>query len=227
MKKSFALLFISGLLTSCSENEIIKESISLEYDNTIYYSTFYSLGATDTPQVNWQGETGIFRLEASDTIASNVSVDSISGVIKWNNFLPLGAHSIDIEASNSQSSTIASLEINNQFSGRFQGGLSADLEPEFFPNKMFVQFNSDNKFLVESVFETVGNGNWWLDEEGTLKVTYTNSETKKKTSLFTTEIIAEESEAFIMGFWIEGEFPNEEDLEDYIEGSFKFRLISK
>ncbi len=229
MKNLIFLLTIAWIFSACSKNETQpqpeSEPLTLSYDSTTLVGSFYQQGISGSPEINWQGDSGIFKIVTS---TEHITIDSSTGVISWDKQLPVGLNSVGVAATNSSGDVQITVEILNQFGGEFRGGLSKEFDPDVFPNKMVVVFLKESKFTSSAGFnEAIGVGKWWLDEEmSNVKVTYNIVGIEGKTSLQTENIVLEKSGAYIEGFWFKGEFPSPGSIISP-EGSFRFNLIIK
>lgn len=124
--KSFhklSLLVAIAIITfSCSDDEsgdtveIMKPIVT--YTGPHLNADFYTPGTTSAPTVEWNGDVGSFSISPE---IEGLSINSTTGEISWSNLLPLGTHNFDAVATNAAGQTTISMELENIFSGVFEG----------------------------------------------------------------------------------------------------------
>lgn len=80
---------------------------NLVYAGSPYTTDFGTAGNSGTPTVNWHGETGTFNNGNAASLPGGISVNINTGVITWNNTVPVGTYTINITAVNSAGPSVA------------------------------------------------------------------------------------------------------------------------
>ena len=172
LKTILTTLIISTLIISCSKDND---------DNTISAPTnfeypaggpipFYTHGDTGSPSINWNNDTGIFTL---DNTYTGVNINEITGVLSWNEDLPLHENHINVTATNSAEIAQTTVLFLHQFSGNFSGGHNLDPNSIMIPNNnLNVTFNVDGTLSITDHIETV-SGTWLFNTAGKLICSYT------------------------------------------------------
>jgi len=164
--------FISLLLFSCSKDS---DDNSVSAPTDFEYPTggpvpFYTHGSTGTPTINWNNDIGTFTL---DNNYMGVSIDENTGVLSWNEDLPLHENYINVTATNSAGIAQTTVLFLHQFSGVFNGGHNLDPTSTMIPNNnLNITFNVDGTLNITDHIETV-SGTWSFNNAGKLICNYT------------------------------------------------------
>ena len=160
MKKIILLLFVSiTLLFSCTDMD---DRLAVVPPSDFYYLgslpiPFYTHGNSGLPNINWGNETGIFTL--NDTYLG-VGVDATTGVLSWNENLPIGDNTVLVTATNSAGAAIATVIFQHQFSGQFNGGYNNNPNSTIVTaTNLNITFNVNETMSITDSGTTV-NGTW-------------------------------------------------------------------
>lgn len=154
MNKRLFILVITLICFSCGTDMDDKLTVSPPSD--FHYLgglpiPFYTHGDSDLPSINWGNEVGLFSLNA---LYTGISVNSSTGIISWNENLPLGENTIQVNATNSVGTAIATVLAYHQFGGHFNGGYNMD------PNSTVVSLaNLNITFNVDGTMSITDSGN--------------------------------------------------------------------
>lgn len=152
MRKNIFYLFISIFMFSSCANDV---DDLIEPPSDFYYTgslpiPFYTNGNSGVPNIDWGNEIGFYNLNAA---YPGVGVDTQTGVLSWNENLPIGENTIRVTATNSAGSAVATVLFLHQFSGQFDGGYNSD------PNSTIVTTsNLDITFNVNETMSVTDNG---------------------------------------------------------------------
>jgi len=157
-------------LISCSSD---KDDTTISAPSDFYYPgevpiSFYTHGSV-APNIDWGNETGTYALDMNYT---GVSLDETTGVLSWNEDLPLGSNIVLVTATNSAGNATTSPNLLHQFSGQFNGAYNTDANP-ITPTtvNMNVTFNVDETMSITDNTTTT-NGTWAFNLAGKLFCTY-------------------------------------------------------
>ena len=127
------IILLLTLSFSCSnEDDTPQVTIpTVNYSNTNVSATFFQVGNTSAPAVNWNGNQGTFAMANSIT---SLSIDANTGVLSWTKALAPGEHNIEVIASNSAGQTSRNITITNPLQGFLVGnyGGSGYFDVDFF-----------------------------------------------------------------------------------------------
>lgn len=174
MRTVFALFLVvtgSVYLTSCSPDY---DDIIVEAPSDFYYLgdlpiPFYTNGSTGLPNIDWGNEAGVFTLNET---YPGVSINSSTGVLSWNEDLPLGENLIGVTATNSAGFAVTTVLFLHQFGGVFNGGYNSDPASTVIPSANLVLDISENGTLTLIDSGETGTGTWSFNAEGDLICTY-------------------------------------------------------
>lgn len=131
---------------------------------------FYTNGSTGVPNIDWGNETGIFTLNGT---YQGVSINETTGVLSWNEDLPLGENIISVTATNSAGFAVTSVLFLHQFGGQFAGGYNSDPASTTIPSaNLAINFNVNNTFSITDNGVN-GSGAWSFNPQGALVCEYT------------------------------------------------------
>jgi len=172
VKVLFIFFFSIPFLVSCAD-DIDDNIVSAPSD--FYYLgelpiPFYTNGNTDFPNIDWGNESGIFTLNDN---YQGVSINSSTGVLTWNEDLPLGENIISVTATNTAGFAVTSVLFLHQFGGEFTGGYNSDPGSTTVPvSNLFINFNVNGTLSITDNGET-GTGTWSFNPQGALVCEYT------------------------------------------------------
>lgn len=151
----FSLLAILLFVISCSKKDAITTP-TFNYSSTTIEANFYEEGNSKVPNVEWNGNEGLFSLK---TTLDGLSINQKNGVLSWTKLLPNGTHQIEVSAINSRGETNLPITLNNTFQGIFTGIYAtcfSDLE-----------FKKDGTFTYKFVQSEhiIGIGSWVINGE--------------------------------------------------------------
>ena len=192
-RKSFSMIFLCCLLSACSKSEDANMAPQLSYAQNLV-TPFYTSGNSAPPSIEWFGDQGKFGL---DSDVEGVSIDPQSGVVSWDRTLPLGTNLVEVLAFNNSGVSLATLQIENQFQGMFEGLFDTFITIDGEPVPLKLAFNADGSCSYE-YFQASEEGNWEMDDD-TLNASFffagdTNPLFMRAVVINTTE------EAYIEGF---------------------------
>ena len=159
MKNIILVLLTSiALFTSCTDPD---DLIAVPPSDFYYLGSlpipFYTNGNSGLPNINWGNEIGFFNLNSSYT---GVSLDNTTGILSWNENLPLGNNTIQVTATNSAGAAIATVLFQHQFSGQFNGGYNNNPNSTTITTtNLNITFNVDGTLSITDSGTTV-NGTW-------------------------------------------------------------------
>jgi len=158
--KIYFILIVSVFISSCTDLDDTLEAPSDFYYIGSLPIPFYSNGNSDLPSINWGSEVGIFNLNDSYI---GVGVNTQTGILSWNENLPIGESIIYVTATNSAGAAIAMVTFLHQFSGQFNGGYNSDPSAtSVTASNLNILFNVDGTMSITDEGNTV-NGTWNLD----------------------------------------------------------------
>jgi hypothetical protein len=169
VSKIFTLLMVLFLLnSSCTDRDDLISPPSDFYYLGSLPIPFYTHDSSGLPNINWGGEQGIFNLNEAYT---GVSVDKQTGILSWNENLPLGENAVFVTATNSAGSAIATVLLVHQFSGQFNGGYNVNPSSTIITDSnLTIAFNVNGTLsLTDSGTTATGT---WSFESGKLIVLY-------------------------------------------------------
>ena len=159
MRNIILLAFTTiALFTSCTD----RDDFAVVPPSDFYYLgnlpiPFYTHGNSGFPSINWGNEAGTFTL--NDTYPG-VSVDATTGILSWNENLPIGDNMILVTATNSAGAAIATVVFQHQFSGLFNGGYNNNPNATTVTtSNLNITFNVNNTMSITDSGTTV-NGTW-------------------------------------------------------------------
>lgn len=171
--QTILIIFFTCLtLNSCSEDN---DDNSVNPPSDFYYTgdqpiPFYTNGSTGTPNINWGNETGTFTLNDNYT---GVSIDNITGILSWNEDLPLGDNFIGVTATNSAGFATTTVLFLHQFSGQFDGGHNTNPSSTVVnDSNLQANFNVDGTMTITDNGNS-GSGSWQFNPSGKLICNYT------------------------------------------------------
>ena len=171
VKLLFVFFFSIPFLVSCAD-DIDDNIVSAPSD--FYYLgelpiPFYTNGNTDFPNIDWGNESGVFTLNEN---YQGVSINSSTGVLSWNENLPLGENIISVTATNSAGFAVTSVLFLHQFGGEFTGGYNSDpTSTTVSASNLVINFNVNGTLVITDNGETV-NGAWSFNPQGKLVCNY-------------------------------------------------------
>jgi hypothetical protein len=170
IKQFFWVVLFCISIISCSSD---KDDTSVSAPSDFYYPgetpiPFYTHGSV-APNINWGNETGTYALDMNYT---GVILDEITGVLSWNEDLPLGSNIVMVTATNSAGFATTSPNLLHQFSGQFDGAYNNDANPNTPTTvNMDITFNVDGTMSITDD-STTTNGTWVFNSSGKLICTY-------------------------------------------------------
>lgn len=230
MKKILVSLLLISLHIGCSNDDDSSNNLNINYDQNIIEITFRQSGETTAPQINWSGNEGTFSATTlttpgdDDFVGRVVFIDKLTGVISWDNRVPLGEKDIIITAVNAtQTATTRITMINNFKNGLFIGGFNTDTsdEPDFSEiiNDTSMLLSEDGTAnltaLDESNFE--GTGTWTADG-ATVIVNFSTNDTPPQEIVMVGYMYA--SNGDFSGRW--GTGLNQDNEVENVMGLFSF-----
>ncbi|MBW1298883.1 hypothetical protein [Aquimarina litoralis] len=230
MKKTIYSLLLISLQFACSNDDDSSNTLNINYDQSIVEITFRQAGETTAPQINWFGNEGTFSATTltmpgdDDLVGRVIFIDKLTGVISWDNRVPLGEKDIIITAVNAtQTATERITLINNFKNGLFIGGFNTDTsdEPDFsgiINDTSMVLSEDGTADLIASDgsnFEGVGN---WTADGSTVIVNFSTNESPPKEIVMVGFMFA--SSGGFEGRW--GTGLNEDNEVENVMGLFSF-----
>lgn len=168
------LLVVFGIffMTSCTDD--IDDNIVVAPSDFYYLGDlpipFYSNGSTGVPNINWGNEVGTFALNDD---YQGVAINETTGVLSWNEDLPLGENIISVTATNSAGFAVTSVLFLHQFGGEFTGGYNSDPAlTTVTASNLIINFNVNGTLTITDNGET-GTGTWSFSLQGDLICEYT------------------------------------------------------
>ena len=171
--QSIIFVFIGVLLiTSCTED--IDDNTVVAPSDFYYLGDlpipFYTNGSTGVPNINWGNEVGTFALNDD---YQGVAINETTGVLSWNEDLPLGENIISVTATNSAGFAVTSVLFLHQFGGEFTGGYNSDpSSTTVTASNLIINFNVNGTLSITDNGET-GTGTWSFNPQGDLICSYT------------------------------------------------------
>ena len=171
-KHLLSAFFVSLLLLSCNTD---KDDNTVSAPTNFEYPAggpipFYTHGSTGTPTINWNNDIGAFTLDNNYT---GVSINATTGVLTWNEDLPLQENNISVTATNIAGTAQTTVLFLHQFSGVFNGGHNLDPNSTVIPNNnLNITFNVDRTLSVTDHTETI-SGTWSFNTANKLICNYT------------------------------------------------------
>lgn len=235
----YLVMFVLLFLLSCKNDDDSSglNTLDIAYEQNLIEISFLEEGETAAPLVNWSGEKGMFSAttlpssEEVDLVGNSIFIDPETGVLSWNNFLPLGESNIFITASNEFGTGMVTITINNVFKGRssfFTGGFNNDISDEPFlsniDDNVLFKLRDDGVVTLLSIFDStvIGGGNWKAEGDN-IKVTYTHidypGENLVMIGLLTARINGDPTIMFA-GLWGKG-LDQDNNIEELM-GAFSF-----
>ena len=157
-------------IISCSSD---KDDTTVSAPSDFYYPgetpiSFYTHGSV-APNIDWRNETGTYALDMTYT---GVSLDETTGVLSWNEDLPLGSNIVLVTATNSAGNATTSPNLLHQFSGHFNGAYNTDANPSTPTTvNMNITFNVDGTLSITDNATTT-SGTWLFNPAGKLFCSY-------------------------------------------------------
>lgn len=131
---------------------------------------FYTNGSTGVPNIDWGNEVGTFALNDD---YQGVAINETTGVLSWNEDLPLGENIISVTATNSAGFAVTSVLFLHQFGGEFTGGYNSDpASTTVTASNLIINFNVNGTLTITDNGET-GTGTWSFNPQGDLVCAYT------------------------------------------------------
>lgn len=168
----FLIVFGIFFITSCTED--IDDNIVVAPSDFYYLGDlpipFYTNGSTGIPNINWGNEVGTFALNDD---YQGVAINETTGVLSWNEDLPLGENIISVTATNSAGFAVTSVLFLHQFGGEFTGGYNSDpSSTTVTASNLIINFNVNGTLSIMDDGET-GTGTWSFSPQGDLICEYT------------------------------------------------------
>jgi len=170
--QSIIFVFIGVLLiTSCTED--IDDNTVVAPSDFYYLGDlpipFYTNGSTGVPNIDWGNEVGTFALNDD---YQGVTINETTGVLSWNEDLPLGENIISVTATNSAGFAVTSVLFLHQFGGEFTGGYNSDpSSTTVTASNLVINFNVNGTLSITDNGET-GTGTWSFNPQGDLICSY-------------------------------------------------------
>ena len=171
-KVLFVFFFSIPFLVSCAD-DIDDNIVSAPSD--FYYLgelpiPFYTNGNLEVANINWGNEEGNFTLNSN---YQGVSINETTGMLTWNEDLPLGENIISVTATNSAGFAVTSVLFLHQFGGEFTGGYNSDpSSTTVTASNLVINFNVNGTLSITDNGET-GTGTWSFNPQGDLICEYT------------------------------------------------------
>ncbi|SEK81911.1 hypothetical protein SAMN04487910_1206 [Aquimarina amphilecti] len=239
--KYIGILLFLVIINACTSDDD-SNSISIEYEENLIETSFLEEGETIPPTINMLEENGTFSAttlpssEEVDLVGNSIFINSETGVLSWNNSLPLGEINVFVTASNEFGTGSVTITINNVFTGRnkfMTGGFNNDTSDNPFSSiiedNLLLQLRDDGVVTLLSEFDStvVGSGNWKA-EGNIIKVSYThidypgeNLVMKGVLSTILPDDPAIDSEIVFSGLWGKG-LDDNDNIEELM-GAFSFK----
>jgi hypothetical protein len=168
----FLILFGIFFMTSCTED--IDDNTVVAPSDFYYLGDlpipFYTNGSTGVPNINWGNEAGTYALNDD---YQGVAINETTGVLSWNEDLPLGENIISVTATNSAGFAVTSVLFLHQFGGEFTGGYNSDpASTTVTASNLIINFNVNGTLTITDNGET-GTGTWSFNPQGDLVCEYT------------------------------------------------------
>jgi len=200
LTKIFALVLIFSVVACSSDDSDPVLAPTIALTNTDFITPFFTEGATEAPNVNWNGNTGSFSLDSNIT---GISVDASTGIISWDKSLPIGTNSFKLLAINSAGQKSIDIALENEFSGNFDGAYNSDPLSTDVNSNFELNFNADGTMMAIDNGSSEGIGTW-TKSGNTITSIYSYNDGN---SFFTvvTDLTYSSTEATIAGLWSNGE----------------------
>ena len=226
---AYSFLFIL-LQFSCGSDDDSSNELRVTYDQSVIENIFRQEGQTNPPTVNWMGETGTFSAttltspEDDDLVGRVIFIDEATGVISWDNRVPLGEKEIVVTAVNTVETATTRITFRNTFkSGFFIGGFNTDIsdEPDFSAIINDTQLVLSEGGIAELIatdgsdFEGVGT---WTADGSIVTVNFSTNETPPKEIVMVGYMYA--SDGGFSGRW--GTGLNQDNTVENVMGIFGF-----
>ena len=172
LNTTLSLLIICFTMSSCGDD---KDDVAIGAPTDFEYPAggpipFYTNGDSGTPTINWNNDIGFFTL---DNTYTGISINEVTGVLSWNEDLPLHDNLVDVTATNSAGTAHVSVLFLHQFSGVFDGGHNLDPNSTTVTtNNLTATFNVGGTASYTDNGETV-TGSWSFNLAGKLICDYT------------------------------------------------------
>lgn len=167
----FLGLICSVYISSCSpdiDDDLVYAPSDFYYLGTLSIP-FYTNGSTGFPNINWGNEAGVFTLNET---YQGVSINPTTGVVSWNEDLPLYENFIGVTATNSAGFAVTTIIFLHKFSGVFNGGYNSDPNSTVIPSANLVLNINENETLTITDSGETATGNWGFNLQGDLICTY-------------------------------------------------------
>ncbi|WP_299182091.1 hypothetical protein [uncultured Aquimarina sp.] len=239
--KYIGILLFLVIISACSSDDD-SNNISIEYEKSFIETSFLEEGETIPPTINMIEENGTFSAttlpssEGVDLVGNSIFVNSQTGVLSWNNSLPLGEINVFITASNEFGTGSVTITINNVFIGRsnymsggFNNNTPDDPSPPIIQDNLLLRLRDDGVVSLLSEYDStvVGSGNWKAEGD-TIKASYTHIDypgenliMKGVLSTILPDDPAIDSEIIFSGLW--GKGLDENDNIEELMGAFSFK----
>lgn len=164
----FGIFFLNSCTDDIDDNTVVAPS-------DFYYLgdlpiPFYTTGNLEVANINWGNEEGNFTLNSN---YQGVSINETTGMLTWNEDLPLGENIISVTATNSAGSAVTSVLFLHQFGGEFTGGYNSDpASTAVTASNLVINFNVNGTLSITDNGET-GTGTWSFNPQGDLVCEYT------------------------------------------------------
>jgi len=203
------LLGALGMLVACDEGGVdcgttplapaCSDPPTITYSQPSYVSAFFSTGNTPAPTIAWNGATGTLSLAGTVT---GVTLDTSTGVVSWDQSLPIGVNVVEVVAANPAGDDTAAFDVDNRFEGHFEGAYNNDPESEAVSSDFVMTFDGDGSLTVldQGTFEGMGN---WTRNGTTITAVYEYESGDPLT--VQGDVTHDASEAVLEGFWYLGD----------------------
>lgn len=153
-------LCVSLILQSCSkEDDGPRVAVpNVSFTNTQISATFFQAGASEAPEINWNGEQGSVTITPA---IEGLSVDNQTGQLSWTNMLAPTQHNFQLVAANSAGQSITDFTIDNYLEGEFVGTYSTNGNSSEFYFKITFYPNGAMSATTDSTnWNTPASGGW-------------------------------------------------------------------
>ncbi len=159
MKKRIFYLFTAiFIFSSCADDydDLLKPPSDFYYVGSMPIP-FYTNGNSGMPNIDWGNDIGTYSLNAAYV---GVGVDAQTGVLSWNENLPIGGNDIQVTATNSFGSAVTNVLFLHQFSGQFIGGYNTNpSSTTITTSNLDITFNVNETMSITDDGTSV-NGTW-------------------------------------------------------------------
>ena len=202
--KYIAVFILTLTIFNCSKDDDVNDPypINFYYPIASIDTQFYNLGSSGIPVIDWQENSGTFLLEEN---YPGISINTTSGVLSWNQDLPLGDNIINIKASNSGGNIVSELLIRNVFNNQFICRSYLNMTTDTYNTFRIDLFNDGTIDYFDGGLPT--SGNWILNDNGSVYCLIDNSIFQTELSFeitYGTDVTPE-----ISGVWQSVDFPNQ------------------